>query len=145
MTCEVIARRRAARHSRRRDDQSPKEAQMTEAQAIAEAYIDTWNAGDAAAREALLARHWRGDAVYQDPLAAVSGRAAIGALIDSARARFPGFRFALSKPASGYGDIARFSWTLGPDGAEAPIEGSDVLLMSQGRIARVIGFLDRGP
>ena len=118
---------------------------MTEVQAIAEAYIDTWNASDAAAREALLARHWQGDALYQDPLVAATGRAAIGALIDGAQARFPGFRFALSKPASGYGDIARLSWTLGPDGAEAPIEGSDVLLISEGRIARVIGFLDRVP
>jgi hypothetical protein len=117
---------------------------MTDAQAIAEAYIDTWNA-DAEAREALLARHWAADARYQDPLSVANGHAGIATLIDGARAHFPGFRFALAKAPSGYGDVARLSWTLGPDGAEAPIEGSDVLVLSQGKITQVIGFLDRVP
>jgi hypothetical protein len=33
----------------------------------------------------------------------------------------------------------------GPAGAEAPIEGSDVVRLQGGRIAEVIGFLDKVP
>jgi len=39
----------------------------------------------------------------------------------------------------------RFSWSLGPAGEEAPIEGSDVLTLNGGRVGAVIGFLDKVP
>jgi hypothetical protein len=39
----------------------------------------------------------------------------------------------------------RLAWSLGPDGAPALIEGSDVVTMARGRIANVIGFLDKVP
>jgi hypothetical protein len=45
----------------------------------------------------------------------------------------------------GYGDHLRFGWSLGPASAAAPIEGSDVVTMHNGRIASVIGFLDKVP
>jgi hypothetical protein len=47
--------------------------------------------------------------------------------------------------ANGHGDHVRFSWSLGPAGGEAPIEGSDVLTLESGRVASVIGFLDKVP
>jgi hypothetical protein len=37
------------------------------------------------------------------------------------------------------------SWSLGPEGAEPPIEGSDVVMVDDGRIRQVIGFIDRAP
>ncbi len=118
---------------------------MTQAQQIADRYIAAWNETDEAARAALLGRDWTDDATYVDPLAKVSGRGEIGALIGGVHARFPGFRFALSGPPDGHGDHVRFSWTLGPEGGEAPIEGSDVVMTFGGRIACVIGFLDKVP
>jgi hypothetical protein len=69
----------------------------------------------------------------------------IDALIAAVHARFPGFRFALANGADGHGDHVRFSWSLGPGGGDAPIAGSDVVELRDGRIARVIGFLDRVP
>jgi hypothetical protein len=39
----------------------------------------------------------------------------------------------------------RFRWALGPAAGEALIEGSDVVRLSDGRIAEVIGFLDKLP
>jgi hypothetical protein len=45
----------------------------------------------------------------------------------------------------GHGEFVLFSWRLGPAGAEASIEGSDVVVIADGRIARVIGFLDKIP
>ena len=118
---------------------------MSDAQHVAQHYIATWNETDAARRMALLRQHWRDDATYVDPLAQVAGVADIGALIGGVQQRFPGFRFALIGAADGHGAHARFRWSLGPAGAEPPIEGSDVVSLADGRIAGVIGFLDKVP
>jgi len=41
---------------------------------------------------------------------------------------------------------ARFTWELGPAGAEAPIAGFDVAVTGgDGRLRSVLGFLDRVP
>jgi len=74
-----------------------------------------------------------------------SGRQAIDALIAGVHARFPGFSFKLIDEPNGHANFVRFSWSLGPAGGEAPIEGSDVLVMKGGRIGEVIGFLDKVP
>ena len=118
---------------------------MTHAQTIAERYLATWNETDPDRRGQLLASHWTGDATYVDPLAKVAGAAEIDGLIGGVQARFPGFRFALKGAPDGHGDHVRFTWSLGPEGETAPIEGSDVVMMFRDRIACVIGFLDKVP
>lgn len=119
--------------------------QATDVRQVARDYITLWNETDADRRGALLSKQWTAGASYVDPLAKVQGPAEIGAYIGGVHQRFPDFRFALIGEASGHGDHVRFSWFLGPAGAEAPIEGSDVLTLDGGRIANVIGFLDRVP
>ncbi|GGF03918.1 hypothetical protein GCM10011611_06740 [Aliidongia dinghuensis] len=121
------------------------QAQNSSAQQIAERYIAAWNETDADRRAALLGQDWAEDAVYVDPMGRAAGQRDIGALIGAVQQRFPGFRFALVRPADGHGDHVRFSWSLGPAGAAPPIEGSDVLVLDGGRIAQVIGFLDKLP
>ena len=118
---------------------------MLDPKEIAERYIATWNETDAGKRSELLQHSWNADASYVDPMAKVVGRDDIGGLIGGVQQRFPGFRFALMGAPDGHGEYVRFSWSLGPAGAEAPIEGSDVLEIDDGRIARVIGFLDKVP
>jgi hypothetical protein len=118
---------------------------MTDAQKIARDYIDLWNETDSARRGALLASQWTNGATYVDPLASVAGPEEIGAYIGGVHQRFPDYRFALKGEANGHGDHVRFSWSLGPSGGEAPIEGSDVVTTMGGRIAAVIGFLDKVP
>ena len=118
---------------------------MFDPKEIAERYIATWNETDAGKRSELLQADWNGDASYVDPIAKAVGREDIGGLISGVQQRFAGFRFALTGAPNGYGEYVRFSWSLGPAGAEPPIEGSDVLEIDDGRIARVIGFLDKVP
>ena len=118
---------------------------MSDPIAIAQAYLDTWNEADEARRLALLQRHWRDDASYVDPMMAADGVQAISGLISAVHQRFPGFRFLPTRPADGHGDHVRLAWSLGPDGATPPIEGSDVVRLEGGRIRQVIGFLDRVP
>ena len=118
---------------------------MSDPTSIAQAYLDTWNATGEAQRRAMLAQHWTADASYVDPLMRGEGTEQIGGLVDAVQQRYPGFRFSLVGTPNGHGNFVRLSWALGPGAGEAPIEGSDVVCLSEGRIRRVIGFIDRAP
>ncbi|MFI6154051.1 nuclear transport factor 2 family protein [Kitasatospora sp. NPDC051170] len=115
-------------------------------QQLAERYLAAWNETDPAARRKLVDEVWAEDGRYTDPLAAVAGREAIDGLLGAAQAQFPGMRFTLG-PVDAHHDIARFTWNLGPEGAEEPLViGFDVLTATpDGRIGAVYGFLDRVP
>jgi SnoaL-like domain len=119
---------------------------MTDAQSIAQRYIDLWNERDSAKRLEILKANWTNDARYTDPLASVRGPAEISALIGGVQQRFPDFSFALTGRVDGFGDNVRFSWGLGPKGAaDAPIKGTDFASIKDGRIESVTGFLDQVP
>lgn len=112
---------------------------------IAEDYIAAWNETDAERRRALIRRTWSDDAVYVDPLMAGRGHAELDALMAGVQQRFPDFRFALIGKPDGFGDKVRFSWGLGPAGADAPIKGTDFVQVEEGRLKAVTGFLDQVP
>jgi hypothetical protein len=73
------------------------------------------------------------------------GHAQVSALADAAHQRFPGFRIRLAGVPDAYGNHMRLAWTLGLDGTVPPIEGSDTVQLHQGRIAQVVGFIDKAP
>jgi SnoaL-like domain len=112
---------------------------------IAQQYIAAWNETDAGRRRALIAETWAEDATYVDPLMTGRGRAEVDALMAGVQQRFPGFRFTLIGKPDGFGDRVRFSWGLGPDGADAPIKGTDFVRVEDGRLKSVTGFLDQLP
>jgi hypothetical protein len=118
---------------------------MNAAQAIAQAYLDTWNETDASRRSARLAAHWTPQAHYADPMMRADSSEQIGGLIAAVHDRFPGFTFTLKGTPDGHGEFVRLAWTLGPKGVEAPIEGSDVLEVEGQKIRRVVGFIDKAP
>jgi hypothetical protein len=78
-------------------------------------------------------------------MATARGSAEISRLIGGVQERFAGFSFALLGQANGYASFVRFAWSLGPTGTEPPIKGSDVIELRDGKISRVIGFLDQVP
>ncbi|WP_329459662.1 nuclear transport factor 2 family protein [Streptomyces sp. NBC_01497] len=115
-------------------------------QAAADRYLAAWNA-DEESRSAAVAAAWSEHGGYTDPLAEVTGHAAIAEVIAGARAQFPGFTFRPNGPVDGHHDTARFGWELvsAADGS-APVAGFDVVTLApDGRIATVRGFLDRVP
>ena len=119
---------------------------MSDFTELAEKYIATWNETDPSARRALISEVWSEDGRYIDPLAAVTGHDEIDALIAGAQAQFPGMNFRLATAVDSHHDQARFTWELGPDGAEAPVVGFDVAQRDEdGRLALVLGFLDKVP
>lgn len=113
---------------------------------IVERYFAMWNEDDQTRRRDLIAQTWAEGAHYLDPLMQGDGHAGIDALVQGVQQQFPGFRFRQVGAVDGHHSYARFSWELGPAGEPAPIAGSDVAtLATDGRIERVIGFLDRVP
>jgi hypothetical protein len=124
---------------------SSKESIMTDPITIAQRYIELWNERTAGRRRELLSESWTNDASYVDPLMKGDGRDGIEALISGVQQRFPDFRFKLIGEPNGYGDHVRFSWGLGPDGADSPIKGTDFAVLKDGRIRSVTGFLDQVP
>ncbi|MFJ4666684.1 nuclear transport factor 2 family protein [Kitasatospora purpeofusca] len=112
---------------------------------LAARYLAAWNETDPTARRKLIDEAWAEDGRYTDPLAAVTGREGVDALIGAAQGQFPGLVFTLG-PVDAHHDIARFTWNLGPAGEEPLVIGFDVLVAdAEGRIASVHGFLDRVP
>jgi SnoaL-like domain len=112
-------------------------------------YLACWNETDPAARRKLVDDAWAADASYTDPLAEVRGREAIDATIAAVQGQFPGFVFSQVTPfgpADAHHQQTRFSWGLGPSGAEPLVVGFDVLVTDEnGQIATVLGFLDKVP
>jgi len=118
---------------------------MTDARAIAENYIALWNETDPKRRQALIEKGWAENAVYVDPMMQGRGHAEIDGLVAGVQERFPNFRFNLIGKPDGFGDHVRFSWSLGPDNIDAPIEGTDFAVIKGDRIEAVTGFLDKVP
>src|SRR5271166_2785348 len=105
------------------------EKPMRDVGTIANEYIALWNETDPKRLTDALAAGWEGDATYVDPMMRGSGPSEIASLIGGVHAQFPGFRFKLTNKPNGFGEFVRFSWSLGPAEGEAPIEGSDVVVM----------------
>jgi hypothetical protein len=118
---------------------------MTDPSSIAQAYLDTWNEASDEKRGLLLERYWDAQASYVDPLMRGDGRQQIAALVGAVHQRFPEFRFRLLGTPNGHGDYVRLAWALGPGAVDAPIEGSDVVCLRDGKIRSVIGFIDKAP
>ncbi len=119
---------------------------MSDFAQLAEKYIATWNETDPPARRALIDEVWSSDGRYIDPVAAVAGRDQIDAVIAAVQEQFAGMTFRLASPVDAHHDQARFTWELGPDGAEALVVGFDVAQRdADGRLALVLGFLDQVP
>ena len=112
---------------------------------IAHRYIAVWNETDPARRRERLEADWTADARYVDPLMQAAGLAQIDALVGAVHQRYPGFRFRLKGTADAHGEHLRFSWTLGPSGAEDLIEGTDFAQVDSGKLRSVTGFLDKVP
>ncbi len=109
-------------------------------------YLECWNETDATTRRKLVDDVWAADARYVDPMAEAEGRDAIDATIAAVQAQFPGFVFTLAGPVDAHHRQARFTWGLGPEGAEPLVVGFDVAVTDEeGRISAVLGFLDKVP
>jgi SnoaL-like domain len=114
---------------------------------LVERYLETWNETDPETRRSAVASVWAEDASYVDPLADVSGHDKISALIGTVHEQAPGHVFRLLDRVDSHHNIARFRWEVVPaSGGESLAIGFDVAVTAEdGRIASVLGFLDKAP
>ena len=115
---------------------------------LVERYLEAWNETDPDARRSAVAGVWTEDATYVDPLTSVSGQDEISALIGAVQEQAPGHVFRLlGDGIDAHHNVVRFSWELVPaSGGESLAIGFDVAVTEQdGRIANVLGFLDKAP
>lgn len=114
--------------------------------ALVDRYLAAWNATDPGARREAVAAVFTPDARYVDPLADVAGHDGVDALIAGAQDQFAGLEFSRGELLDAHHDVVRFTWHLGPAGAEPVVIGFDVAVVdADGRLRTVHGFLDRVP
>ncbi|GAA2300482.1 nuclear transport factor 2 family protein [Nonomuraea roseoviolacea subsp. roseoviolacea] len=119
---------------------------MSDINELVQRYLAAWNETDATARRAALAEVFAEDATYTDPLVSVRGLDGLDATIAAVQGQFGGLVFSLGGAVDAHHDIARFTWNLGPEGAEPLAVGFDVAVIGEdGRITQVLGFLDKVP
>lgn len=131
-------------------------------EAVVEAYVATWNKTDPARRRAGLAVAWSETGIYRDPVMAGDGPAGIDAMLAGVQAKFPGFVLARTSKIDTHGGslggspggpsgsagarYLRFTWSLGPAGGPPVVEGVDFCTLApDGRLASVVGFIDKMP
>ena len=113
---------------------------------VIERYIASWNQTDPQLRRKLIDEVWAQDATYVDPVAEAHGRDAIDATVAAVQAQFPGLAFTLLDSVDTHHRQARFTWGLGPAGAEPLVIGFDVAVADgDGQLTSVLGFLDKVP
>ena len=115
-------------------------------EAIAEAYVATWNETDSARRRAGIAAAWAEAGTYRDPVMTSDGPAGIDAMLAGVQAKFPGFVLKRTSKVDAHNGALRFTWSLGPASGPTVIEGVDFCTLApDGRLASVVGFIDKMP
>jgi len=113
---------------------------------LTDRYLDCWNESDPPARRKLVDDLFAPDVVYTDPMVEAHGVDAVDATIAAVQTQFPDFVFSPIGPVDTHHNQLRFSWGLGPAGADPVVEGFDVIVTDEdGRITDVLGFLDKIP
>ncbi|MFB9183238.1 nuclear transport factor 2 family protein [Dactylosporangium sucinum] len=119
---------------------------MTDYENLAGRYLQIWNDTNPTTRRAAIDALFTADVTFVDPTAAVAGRAAIDSLIGAVQAQLPGYVLSLAGTVDGHHDQARFGWEGARPGGAAEVAGFDVVTLApDGRIDRVLGFLDLVP
>ena len=123
---------------------------MSDRQPWVSNYLAAWNEDDESNRQASAYQLFVTEARYVDPLVVADGRDEIVGTMAGAREQFPGWTFRQVGETDAHGEVARFRWTLSPNGTEdedeAPVIGFDVVTFDpDGRARSVVGFLDKVP
>ena len=119
-------------------------------EAVTEVYIATWNETDPARRRAGIVTAWAEAGTYRDPVMASDGPAGIDAMLAGVQAKFPGFVLKRTSRVDAHngpkGSYCRFTWSLGPASGPSVVEGVDFCTLApDGRLASVVGFIDKMP
>lgn len=80
------------------------------------------------------------DATFTDHDGVVTGIDAINAKINDLHARTPGFTFTPTEFHE-VQELGSLSWSYGPEGAAPAVTGTDIVIVANGRIAKLYTYL----
>lgn len=103
---------------------------------------DVFNEPDPQRRAAVIAELFTEDVEFTDPERTVRGRDDLAAAVTGLLAQGPGLVFTHAAPFRGVGDLGMRSWSLGPAGGDPVAGGLDVVLVTDGQIARLWTMLN---
>ena len=113
----------------------------TAVETTVDAYLQTWNETDPAARAALIEQALGTDLWYRDPMLEADGLQAYDGMIAAVQAQFPGLVMTRTSPIDAHRDLVRFNWALGAPGQAPVFAGLDVAKTdADGKLHRIIGF-----
>ncbi len=112
---------------------------------LIDGYIAMWNETNDARRRELIARVWTEGARYLDPMLEGEGRSGIDAMVRGVQERFPSHRFRRTSEVDAHHDRVRFGWEFGPDSGPAIVKGTDMGIVTDGRLSAITGFFDQAP
>ena len=118
----------------------------TSPDATIEAYVTAWNETDAERRAAAVAQAFAEEGTYRDPVMISDGHSGVDAMLAGVQAKFPGFVLKRISKVDHHNGALRFSWSLGPAAGPSVVEGVDFCTLApDGRLASVVGFIDKMP
>lgn len=97
---------------------------------------------DPEARAAVARRIYTDDVAFADPDGVVVGVPALTAKAGDLLAGAPGFVFAPVGEVRVVQDVTVLPWTFGPPGAAPVVQGMDICVVEDGRIARMYTLVD---
>lgn len=119
---------------------------MSNVEAVIENYVASWNETDPGKRGSTLAAACATNASYRDPVMTSDGHAGLDAMLAGVQAKFPGFVLKRISKIDHHNGSARFAWSLGPAAGPSVVEGVDFCTLgSDGRLASIVGFIDKMP
>lgn len=112
------------------------------AERIVDAYLTCWNEHDPARRAAAINATWHDDARSVDPLADVTGHAAIAEMMEGVNVQMPGHRFERRGAVRCHHDVIHWHWAMCTSDGDPVLTGIDTAHVRDGRIASLYGFFD---
>jgi SnoaL-like domain len=103
---------------------------------------DVFGEGDAARRRAAIKELYTDDCVVDVPQGVFVGHDALDKLAGDVRATHPDFVYAPHGAPQALQNAGRLAWGSGPRGEKPVYTGEDVIIVRDGKIAALYGFLD---
>lgn len=103
---------------------------------------EVFGEGDAARRRAAIKQLYIEDCVVDVPQGVFAGHDALDKLAADARAKHPDFVYTPRGAPQAVHYAGRLAWSSGPPGKKPDYTGEDVIVVRNGKIAALYGFLD---
>lgn len=103
---------------------------------------EVFGEGDAARRRAAIKELYTDDCVVDVPQGVFVGHDALDKLAGDVRATHPDFVYTPHGAPQALHNAGRLAWGSGPRGKKPDYTGEDVIIIRDGKIAALYGFLD---